>query len=309
MAQTSNGKFTPSKQNEFFTKMCSSAKWTVRPETPNFSLSFYLDFRLYLADSNQPLDEMTRITNVLAAARRIPENYHNMPRRFVDRHTTFVSKRSPNLPQYMQKIFRYKNSAYYDEWRPWQDEFKRLNQPMTMVRKVFVEPKRDWSYFRGDRVEVLKGPDKGKQGIINYIVKERNWVFVQGLNMRRTVMNKDDTKMGNVICQEEPYLVDVEVKLVDPGDLEPTCFEWRYDDQGERVRVSTRTERIIPIPAAAYETYDYVEPQAYKEQPKDTPAKLVTEVTFKPEVKTFEMDICEKMGIKDERVPYPMYWY
>jgi ribosomal protein L24 len=32
------------------------------------------------------------------------------------------------------------------------------------------------------QVEVLVGPDKGKQGIIDSIITERNWCFVEGLN-------------------------------------------------------------------------------------------------------------------------------
>ena len=235
--------------------------------------------------------------------------YDNFPQRFIDRHTRFLAKRAPRLPQYEQKIFRYKTKGYYDEWRPWQDEFARLNQPRVKTRTIFVEPKRDWSYFRGDRVEVLKGPDKGKQGIINYIVKERNWVFVQGLNVRRQTINKDEKTMGNIITREDPYLIDIEVKLVDPSDLEPTEYEWRFDDEGNRVRVSTRTERIIPIPQAAYETADYVDQGSYIEQPKDTTGDLVNKRTFMPHAKTFEMDICEEMGINETRVPYPMYWY
>lgn len=249
-----------------------------------------------------------RLTKILLATRKVPV-YDNMPQRYIDRHTRFVAKRAPRLPQYIQKIFKYKTQGYYDEWRPWQDEFSKLNSESARVRPIFVEPKRHWSYFRGDRVEVMKGPDKGKQGIINYIVKERNWVFVQGLNVRRQTINKSDTSPGNIIVREEPYLIDSEVKLVDPSDLEPTDYEWRYDDTGDRVRVSTRTERIIPIPQMAYETIDYVDKETYNEQPKDTPAKLVNATTFKPGVKTFEMDICDEMNIKDDRVPYPMYWY
>ena len=250
-----------------------------------------------------------RFSAVLAASRRLPESYHNLPRRYVDRHTTFLAKRAPNLPQYVQKIFRYKKMAYYDEWRPWQDEFKQINQEGFRTPKIFVEPKREWSYFRGDRVEVLKGPEKGKQGVINHIIKERNWVFVAGLNLQREIVNTEFGAVGNITCKEEPYLIDLEVKLVDPADLQPTEFEWRTDDDGNRVRVSTRTERIIPMPQSAYETIDYVDPGSYKEQEKDTPAKLVTKVTFTPTVKTFEMDICNQMQIKDDRVPYPMYWY
>lgn len=250
-----------------------------------------------------------RLTRFLAASRRIPESYHNMPKRFVDRNTTFLTKRAPRLPQYMQKIFRYKTQAYYDKWRPWEDEFQRLNNEGVKTNQIFVEPIRDWSFFRGDRVEVIKGPETGKQGIINYVVKERNWVFVQGLNLQREFANKDGNSLGNIVCSEDPFLVNIEVKLVDPSDLLPTDYEWRYDDDGNRVRVSTRTERIIPIPEQAYETIDYVDKSAYRECAKDTPAKLVTEQTFRPKAKSFEMDICDEMGIKEDRIPYPMYWY
>ena len=33
-------------------------------------------------------------------------------------------------------------------------------------------------------MEVLYGKDKGKQGLVNYVVEERNWVFVDGLNCK-----------------------------------------------------------------------------------------------------------------------------
>lgn len=253
-----------------------------------------------------------RLTRVLLASKKIPENYHNLPKRTIDRNTTFLTRRAPNLPQYEQKIFRYKRSrnAYYDQWRPWQQEFQRLNANGVKIPKIFVEPIRELGFYRGDRVEVLKGPDKGKQGIINYIVKERNWVFVQGLNMRREYMNSDGSSLGTISCKEEPYLVNHEVKLVDPSDLLPTEFEWRYNDNNERVRVSTRTEHVIPVPQGAYETIDYTIKSNAKEGPKDTPADEVNKVTFNPTTaQTFEMEICEKMNIKDDRVPYPMYWY
>jgi len=38
------------------------------------------------------------------------------------------------------------------------------------------------SYCVFCQVEILVGKDKGKQGLINCIIKERNWVYVEGLN-------------------------------------------------------------------------------------------------------------------------------
>lgn len=92
-------------------------------------------------------------------------------------------------------------------------------------------------------------------------------------------------------------------------DLQATEFEWRYTEEGERIRVSLRSGRVIPIPASHEETYDYKSPKSYVEREKDTKGDLATEVTFEPKLKTFEMDIMDEMGIKEDRIPKRAYWY
>jgi large subunit ribosomal protein L24 len=47
----------------------------------------------------------------------------------------------------------------------------------------------------------------------------------------------------------------------------------------------------------------------FPESEKDTEATEVMEITFKPALKTFEMDIMEHMGIQEDRVPAKTYWY
>ena len=71
--------------------------------------------------------------------------------------------------------------------RPWSDEFWQKNEShpdLISHHGVYAQPIReeDWMWFRGDRVQILRGKDKGKQGYINYIVQEKNWICVQGLN-------------------------------------------------------------------------------------------------------------------------------
>lgn len=56
--------------------------------------------------------------------------------------------------------------------------------------------------------------------------------------------------------------------------------EWRYKEDGERVRVSCRTGRVIPIPQKNLETIDYKQPRFYVAQAKDTTAEDVKKVTF-----------------------------
>lgn len=66
----------------------------------------------------------------------------------------------------------------------------------------------NWSHFLGDRVEILVGKDKGKQGFINQIIQERNWVFINGLNtILKEIRNEHGKGTGVYTQQELPLLV------------------------------------------------------------------------------------------------------
>lgn len=100
-----------------------------------------------------------------------------------------------------------------------------------------------------------------------------------------------------------------QIALVDPSDLVATPFEWRYTEEGERVRVSQRTGRIIPLPKSMEETVDYKSKKAYIEREKDTVAAVASEITFEPSLQTFEMEIMKEMGIEEDRIPGKTFWY
>ncbi|KAK4884206.1 hypothetical protein RN001_000477 [Aquatica leii] len=224
-----------------------------------------------------------RLTQILYS--RIGEwskRYANLPERYIKRTMEQVYWRNPKGIQYKANTIIKRKKFHYTLDRPWSAQFYETNSPGILHPKVFVEPIKKWSFFKGDRVEILMGKDKGKQ--------ERGGVDVY-------------------IQEEEPLLVTDQVSLVDPSDLKSTGIEWRYTDSGEQVRVSLRTGRIIPMPATAEETIDYKSKSTYKEQPKDTIEKDVGEITFEPLLKTFEMDIMDKMGIREDRIPKKSYWY
>lgn len=235
--------------------------------------------------------------------------YSNLPDRYIKRAMEQVYWKNPKAIQYRANAEVKRKKYHFTTHRPWTGEFKEENAPGRLYAKVFVEPIKDWSIFRGDRVEILVGKDKGKQGFVKQIFEERNWVTVDGLNCKLKVVGKRKGFPGVCVQEEQPLLVTTEVALVDPSDLTSTGIEWRYTDEGKKVRVSTRTGRIIPIPASMEETIDYKTKATYKEQPKDTQADDVAEVTFEPKLKTFEMDVMEGMGIKDNRIPAKSYWY
>lgn len=100
-----------------------------------------------------------------------------------------------------------------------------------------------------------------------------------------------------------------QVALVDPSDLQATPFDWRYTEQGEKVRVSLRTGRLIPLPKTMEETSDYKSKRAYVERPKDTKADDASAITFTPSLQTFEMEVMKEMGIEEDRTPQKTYWY
>lgn len=255
---------------------------------------------------------MRLFLRLLATAPKLPKDFSNLPERYIKRQTDFVQWKPPvGLPNYRPDPFRWKqpDEAYYDVERPWEKEFHNMNSPNVNQPKIFVKPFRKFPVVRGDRVEILVGKDKGKQGIVDYIVKERNWLFVEGLNLRYVWLAKDADNPGYIIPETMPLLYPDEVILVDPTDKRPTEAEWRLDEDGNEIRISVRTEREIPIPLDAYETMDYKSAASYVEEAKDTPASEVEKITFEAKAKTFEMDIMEKMEIKEDRIPYPMYWY
>ncbi|ALC40052.1 mRpL24 [Drosophila busckii] len=246
-----------------------------------------------------------RITQYLATKLK---NFSNLPKEYIERSKKQVYYETPKEINYLPRVVERKRYRYTMN-RSWTGQFRQQNMPGTMRRKVFVEPIADWSFFRGDRIEVLVGKDKGKQGIVTQVIPERNWIIVEGINWHYRRVGAEGKFPGIIIKSEAPLHVTKDIRLVDPADLQGTDFEWRFTEEGEKVRVSLRSGRIIPIPETNNQTHDYKTPNAYIEREKDTPAAVVGEISFQPKLCTFEMDIMEDMGIKEERTPVKSYWY
>ncbi|EFX78541.1 probable 39S ribosomal protein L24, mitochondrial [Daphnia pulex] len=232
-----------------------------------------------------------RLTLILSKIGKYSTEYSNLPESYIKRAMKQVYWEAPkDIPQYLPVTLEKKKFRYTMN-RPWTEEFRRQN--LAKRKKVFVEPIKEWAFFRGDRVEVLVGKDKGKIGLVNQIIEERNWVVVEGLNVHYRRIGRTEDFPGTMVQSEAPLLVTNEVALVDPSDDKGTKVEWRFTEQGEKVRVSQRTGHIIPIPLSASETIDFKTRAGYPEQEKDTRAADVSENTYVPQSKTFEMDLME----------------
>ncbi|XP_071453393.1 large ribosomal subunit protein uL24m [Hetaerina americana] len=251
-----------------------------------------------------------RITRIfLSKVADLTKQYANLPESYIKRSMEQVGWRTPKgFPQYLRKEVKRKKFRFTTN-RPWTYQFYQQNMPGVQRKKVFLEPIKEWVYFKGDRVEILVGKDKGKQGIVSQVIQERNWVIVEGLNCHLRAVGKSSDFPGMLVKSEAPLLVTDQVTLVDPSDMKPSAVEWRYTEAGDPVRVSLRTGRIIPMPRVAEETYDYKTSNTYLESAKDTTAEDISSITFKPSLQTFEMDIMKSLSIEEDRVPAKSYWY
>jgi len=252
---------------------------------------------------------MRIINQIFSKVGDLTKQFSNLPESYIKRSMEQVYWRNPRgKPNYQPRTIERKKFRFTTN-RPWTGQFRQQNLPGTIRKKVFLEPIEEWSYYRGDRVEVLVGRDKGKQGIVKQVIQERNWVIVEGLNCHFRRAGQDKDYPGVLIKSEAPLLVTNQIALVDPSDLQATPFDWRYTEEGEKVRVSLRTGRIIPLPKSMEETVDYKSKKAYVEREKDTTAAVASEITFEPTLQTFEMEVMKAMGIEEDRIPGKTFWY
>ena len=97
---------------------------------------------------------------------------------------------------------------------------------------------------KGDRVVVLKGKDRGKDGVIMRVLPKDGKVIVDGLNVvKKHQRATRATMQGGIMDREMPIPIS-NVSLVAP-DGKPTKVGYRLDDKGNKVRISRRTREDV----------------------------------------------------------------
>ena len=96
---------------------------------------------------------------------------------------------------------------------------------------------------KGDRVVLLTGKDKGRQGTVTKVLPKDERVFVEGLNMvqRHTKASQSDPNGG--IKNKEASVHVSNVALVD-SQGKPTRVGFRIDGD-KKVRVAKTTGEVI----------------------------------------------------------------
>ncbi len=97
---------------------------------------------------------------------------------------------------------------------------------------------------KGDRVAVLSGRDKGKQGEVLKVLRAADRVLVQGINIVKRHTRQSAKSSGGIIEQEAPIHVS-NLAHLDPKDNKPTRVGFKLIDGGRKVRYAKRSGEII----------------------------------------------------------------
>ncbi|KRL13273.1 MAG: 50S ribosomal protein L24 [Schleiferilactobacillus perolens] len=106
-----------------------------------------------------------------------------------------------------------------------------------------------------DRVRVIAGKDKGKEGVVTRVFPKNNHVIVKGINMvKKHQKPTQDNPQGSVTDVEAP--IDASnIQLLDPKDGKPTRVGYKEVD-GKKVRYAKKSGQTIEYAAPAEDAKD-----------------------------------------------------
>ncbi|MGI8710721.1 MAG: 50S ribosomal protein L24 [Acidimicrobiales bacterium] len=98
---------------------------------------------------------------------------------------------------------------------------------------------------KGDRVVVLTGKDKGKEGVVQEAMPREGKVVVEGVNTaKRHRAARTATEAGGILSIDKPIPVS-NVAVISPSDGRATRVGYKFDG-GKKVRICRRTGVEIP---------------------------------------------------------------
>ena len=96
---------------------------------------------------------------------------------------------------------------------------------------------------KGDKVKVLLGKDRGKEGVVQYVLVRKGRVFVEGANIYKRHVRKQGEIKGGII--DLPKSVDISnVALICPNCKRPTRVGFEVE-KGGKIRICRRCHKPI----------------------------------------------------------------
>jgi len=97
---------------------------------------------------------------------------------------------------------------------------------------------------KGDKVKIITGKDKGREGVIDRVLPKRKAVVVGGLNIyKKTVRPRKKDEKGGIVEIACPMNIS-NVALICPKCSQPTRIGYRQDDN-KKIRICKKCQQLI----------------------------------------------------------------
>ncbi|RCL03004.1 MAG: large subunit ribosomal protein L24 [Candidatus Tokpelaia sp. JSC189] len=97
---------------------------------------------------------------------------------------------------------------------------------------------------KGDKVVVLTGKDKGRNGEVIKVSPKEHSALVRGLNMVKRHQRQTQKQEAGIIIKEAPIHLS-NLAVADPKDGNPTRVGFLIEGDGKKVRVAKRSGELI----------------------------------------------------------------
>lgn len=102
--------------------------------------------------------------------------------------------------------------------------------------------------MKGDRVKVIRGNDREKEGTVLSVLSDSDRVIVEGINMRKRHQRPTQSDPdGGIRTFEAPIHIS-NVMLVEPTSGEASRTRVRLEEDGTKERIAVKTGNPIPKP-------------------------------------------------------------
>ncbi|KRM28918.1 MULTISPECIES: 50S ribosomal protein L24 [Limosilactobacillus] len=96
----------------------------------------------------------------------------------------------------------------------------------------------------GDKVRVIAGKDKGKEGNVKKIFAAQNRVIVEGINKVKKHQKPSNANSNGGVINTEAAISASNVMLIDPSTNEPTRVGFKFVD-GKKVRFAKKSGKTL----------------------------------------------------------------
>lgn len=100
------------------------------------------------------------------------------------------------------------------------------------------------NFKTGDKVIVISGKDKGKQGKITHVLRSENRVVVEGVNIVKKHVKGNGQTPGSINEVEAPINAS-NVMILDPKTNKPTRIGHSVNKDGKKIRVAKKSNSSL----------------------------------------------------------------